>query len=410
MKLKYTTIVRFCVIVIFILLSGMNGFYMVDVPGVTNYDFRFTFLIGAALAFGLLKSSPIGIGSMSRGFRRYCLAITLSIGLLAMYTYFTYPRQSLNLTLRVVSQYLLVFWAVPIYYLMKYDRTEYKIIEIVNLVSTVWCLLLLLQSGFYVATGSSLFSFVDSATSGIRDGNLRISSGCFANFSLLYCFWSIYSTNSKRKIYHTICMAVLLLSNLFVLQSRAHTAIIVVSMCVIVLLDENRGLKFIRKIIVVGGLIGAAFATNIVQTFLEDVFTRYEISVTARTYAYGYYWNVFKNNPLFGFGLLKDQVSYGNIYSGPMRLAFVDDVGFVGHMAILGVFSFVIILGCYKHLFSLYRSIRKVDKSQIILMASIMVYLLGTSFTLIIFDQARICLLPIIIAMFEYQAARYYIR
>ena len=58
---------------------------------------------------------------MSHEYRKYLMLSILSVMALAFFTTVKYPSQALQLTARVISQYLLIVWAVPIFYIMKKD-------------------------------------------------------------------------------------------------------------------------------------------------------------------------------------------------------------------------------------------------------------------------------------------------
>ena len=150
-----------------------------------------------------------------------------------------------------------------------------------------------------------------------------------------------------------------------------------------------------------------AILSDFIQNYVVAIFTKYEISVTARTYAYDYFWSVFKSNPIFGFGFVKSSEAYGTVLHGPLGLAYTDDVGFVGQLAVLGIFSLVIVLGIYTMLMKQIVKIRKKTGCWDCLLVGIYAYLISSSITLIVFDQQRICLLPIIVALFEFRMSQY---
>lgn len=401
LKVKRSTLIRWVTIIVFFFLAASNGYNLISIRGLTGYDFVGVFLIGAVISYLILNSPEKTIGTLSKGFTSYYRLTTVSICVLAVYTIITYRSQPLYLTLRVVSQYLLVIWAVPIYYIMRKDGSIKRVMEIVNVLAVVWCGLLLLQSFYFNRTGGSLFAFVESSVSGIRNDNLRISTGCLSNVALIYCFWQILNNKFRRNIYHIFCFIIQLAALLNVMQSRAYTVAISITFCVMILFDGNNQRKLARKLVLVALIASIAIGTDFIQSYFNDVFTKYEISVTARTYGYAYYWSVFLRNPVFGFGLLKDQANYGSIYSGPLRMAYIDDVGIVGQVAMLGSFCIVIVIGMYLLLFKTYFKSKKIHGKNTLLIG-ILTYLLATPATLMVFDQQRVCALAIIVAIFEF--------
>ncbi len=407
MKIKKSTVVRIVTYILFFFMSGYSCFYLCSVSGITNNDYRFTCLIGFFLLLWLRKDKGKSIWSMSHEYRKYLMLSILSVMVLAFFTTVKYPSQALQLTARVISQYLLIVWAVPIFYIMKKDGTEYKILDLVCAISVVWCGLILLQSFYYSYTGGTLFVFIGRMSLGIRNENLRITVGPFANFAIIYCFWKLYFGKIRRNILYLISLTILLLANIFVQQSRAGTIVIVITVIVMILMEKNSAYSILRKGAIITGIVLFAILSDFIQNYVVAIFTKYEISVTARTYAYDYFWSVFKSNPIFGFGFVKSSEAYGTVLHGPLGLAYTDDVGFVGQLAVLGIFSLVIVLGIYTMLMKQIVKIRKKTGCWDCLLVGIYAYLISSSITLIVFDQQRICLLPIIVALFEFRMSQY---
>lgn len=399
--IKRSTVIRWITIIVFLFLGASNAYNLVSIKGLTGYDYNLTFPIGLILAFSLHNSHRRKDWTLSKEFRTYYVWNVISIATLVVYTIMTYSQQSLYLTFRVASQYLLVIWAVPIYYLMRIDNTEAKIMESVNLLAVIWCSLLLVHSIYYNTTGGVLFDFIDSASSGLRNEHLRVSTGCLTNVSLIYCFWKMLSNEPKRKKYHMCCFAIMVAALIYVMQSRAYTVAMSIVLIVMIIFDRNSLRNFTRKTVLVLVIVAIAFGTDFIQSYFHDIFTRYEISVTARTYGYSYYWNVFLKNPVFGFGLLKDQEHYSLIYSGSLGLAFMDDVGIVGQLAELGIFCLLIVVGMYLYLIKTYWKFKKTNGTNTFLLG-LLTYLIATSATLIVFDQQRVCIVALAAALFEF--------
>lgn len=404
MKIKKVLVIKLAVYILLFLLSAYSCFYLYSILGFTNNDYRLTCLVGFFLLLWLRRNKVFGISSMSCGYKMYLQLTVLSVAILACFTFIKYSSQSFQLTLRVVSQYLLVVWAVPIFYTMNKDDTEFQVLNVVCMISIIWCGLVLLQSIYYNNTGRVLFEFVNQMTSGMRDNRLRISVGPFANFSIIYCFWKVYFGKIRHNFLYMMSLAVLIATNIFVQQSRAATIIIAITIITMVLMETNKAYPVVKKVIIIIGIVFFAILSDFISTYILNVFTKYEISVTARTYAYDYFWNVFKSNPLFGFGFVKSPDAYNSILHGPLGIASTDDVGFAGQIAVLGIFAIVIVLGIYTVLFKHIMTIKKYTGQWDCLLIGIYVYLISSSFTLIIFDQQRVCLLPIVIALFEFRS------
>lgn len=403
LKIKLSTIIKFSVVIFF--LCGYNFFYLISFPGFTNNDFRYLCLLGIFTAAALYLgkgNSLIGTQTPGRGLNYYVILTIISLGCLTIFTVLTYPRQGFRFTFWMICNYLMVIWAYPIYFLMIRDKTEIKELDIVTFISLIWSVLVLFQSLFHMLTGNMLFSFLDGAYVGIRDDRIRMSIGPFVDFSVIYCFWVLYFKKyPKRKLYHLISLIILFLAVVMVQQSRATLIAIFVSVIAMILFDTNRGYRWIKKVGICIVLLLILTMTDYIQSFFTSMFTEYQVSVTARVYATDYFWSVFENNPIFGFGLLKSP-EYNYIRNGSLGIASTDDVGIIGQFAYLGIFALIIVIGLYIYLIRLIWLVRKRTGEFNCLMVGAMAYLLFTSTTLIVFDQQRICLLPIIVALFEY--------
>ena len=146
------------------------------------------------------------------------------------------------------------------------------------------------------------------------------------------------------------------------------------------------------------------FTSDVVWNFISSFSPTGEQSgsTIARLYAWEYYFNKFLANPLFGFAWPGDE-SYYNVAHGALGVAYLSDVGFVGLMAELGLFSIPFyIVPLARMGYILYKiGIRNAVKKYMFLVV-LFLYLIGSSITLIITDAGRALAFPFIIALFEF--------
>ncbi len=410
MKLRNSTIVKACFV--FFVLSSYSMFYLIKIPGVTHYNYSITAAVGIGLSLIMLFSKQeYTWNKISTLYRIYLLSTVVSVLFLSFFTIVRYNGQPLTDTFRVMGQYLLVIWAIPIVYLFNNSKSEYPVLDIINLVSLIWCIMAIAHAIYYRMSGGILFQNIEEVNTGVRNELSRIPVGSFANFSILYSFYRFYSAKDGNKLFFLVSMLILGAANIFVLQSRAATVAVVLSIAAMFFFDNTKKYSFYFKLIVicVGGLF--IVFTGVIQKYLETEYHKYNISVYAREYAFNYYFSIFLKNPLVGFGFVKS-IGYESIIRGPRGIASIDDVGFVGQLAVLGIFAVAIIVLAYFYLFKQVLEVKKFSGSFNPLMIGVLVYILATSITFIVFDQQRIALLPVAIALFEFytQKARDAIR
>ena len=339
---------------------------------------------------------------------KYGFTVFIIFLLFAFYTIQSYPNQKLADTFRYGGRFLYPLYAIGFLYIFERDEGPSRWLSIINKLCFLWYLYIILQAFFYSVTGSLLFDFA-SYFSGddvnVRDSGLRVGLGTFGNIMLIYNLIHALGASKQNISVFSIVQSILgIYCIIFVQQTRA--TILLMSLCIAFILFFRGGTTFqnILKPLFVLGIGILLFTSDVVWNFISSFSPTGEQSgsTIARLYAWEYYFNKFLANPLFGFAWPGDE-SYYNVAHGALGVAYLSDVGFVGLMAELGLFSIPFyIVPLARMGYILYKiGIRNAVKKYMFLVV-LFLYLIGSSITLIITDAGRALAFPFIIALFEF--------
>lgn len=349
---------------------------------------------------GLIKYN----GFINRYATVYVIAIVFVMGM----TCALYSGTSLKSSFTTGCYYYITLMYAPILISMKDDDSIHRILKIMNIFSFVWYTIVIVQSLLYTANGNIFIQYLLSQSQAgadnlVRNSMIRISLVPFGNLMILYNAYRIIAEKRVKKTFSLVNLVMGLCCLLCVQQTRAMTAIIMACMAVLLVFSGKSINLKLRNILiliaVVIAVVNSGALDNYINTFFSEEFSG---SSNAREYAIGYYGSVFLNNPIIGFGFVNSSI-YDSLIHGVRGTAYIDDVGLWGQMARLGIVFFIIVVPLLirmcKITWFLYR--RKNTTAPFFLVA--LIYLVSTSFTLIILDTNRIMLLPFIIALFEFE-------
>lgn len=401
--------IEIVVVVLFALAVDYEFFYLFPYSGMMRTLFRdskylLVGTLGVCVAIYILYGRSSLIAGYKKRMQKYTIFIVMMFVIVAAFTILAYPSQKIADTFRTGGRFLYPIYAIPIIWIFERDGGTKKFLCVINCIAVGWSLLSVAQSTFYARTGTLLFSFMEYFGSdvNIRNGNLRISSLAFGSIMMLYNFIRFYTRQVKgwKRLLTFLEFAVGLYCVIVIQQTRAMMLVCFVCLALVLLIyGKTLQKKFIGFFIVL--FIGVFFAST---SYVSDFFSTfssadYEGSSIARNYAIRYFGDVFLNNPLVGFGWAFNS----SITHGPMGIAYTSDVGIVGMLAEIGLFTipFYIVPIIRMTMIIKQYGLRKMMHDNLFLLILI-VYLLGTTATLIITDRGRCFGFPLIIALFEY--------
>ena len=322
-----------------------------------------------------------------------------------------YPSQSFIQTFSGEAGQYSILLVLLIYPLMKISNQKKGIkwiFNLMNVFSAVLYVLVLTQFVIYNIDGFIFLPYYSNTTELLTlKGTLRISLSWFGNFMIIYNFYMFYRDKQKSSsgvMIHVFLFVLGLISCLFVERVRGVTWVITLCIIYIALSNRNTTRGLWKKIVAIITVAIGVFGTDIVSNFISSMslYAERGYSTAARLYAIEYYWNVFKSNPLFGFGLADGSIYYSLVHGNGN--ASISDVGIFGQMAKYGIFVIPM------YVYPLVRAIVKIYKirnSKVIkdfpLYFSLTLYILFTSITYIVTcSQNLIILWPVFLVVTEY--------
>ena len=343
--------------------------------------------------------------------RKICIVTIIIFAGFFVLSKLKYPGQSFMQTFSGETGQYTILFVLLIYPLIKISNQKGGIkwiFSVMNVLSAVLYVLVLAQFFIYNLNGSVFLPYYsNSAELLILRGTLRISLSWFGNFMIVYNFYMFYRDRQKTStagVLHVLLFILGLIDCLLVERVRGVTWVITACIIFIALSDRNTTRGFWKKIVALVVVAIGVFGTDVVSNFVSSMSTYAErgYSTTARLYGIEYYWNVFKGNPLFGFGFADGSTYYSLVHGNGM--ASISDVGIFGQMAKYGVFVIPI------YVYPLIRAIVKIyqiRKSKVIkdfpLYFSLALYILLTSVTyIVICSQSLIILWPVFLVVTEY--------
>ena len=360
---------------------------------------------------GLLVCIAFCNGTLKQMYKRLNFAFLIGIvvpvcyAIIFLYTAIAFPEQGFNSTVLMSYQYVAVLLVYPLgCYLLMTDNVK-KIFDIMNVVAGIWYFLVLAQKILYETSGYVILTgLVQGSSLATRNSNLRISLMLFGNIMIIYNFYQLYSKHNKQKILNLVLLVVGLYELIVVQQTRAYSIVVFVALFMIVLLDKNTKKGFSRKLLMFGIIVLILLQTNAVSNMFESfsLSGEYSYSTEARLYAWNYYWTYFLEHPIFGMGFVSD-VEYYSVVHGSLGIAYHSDVGFVGQLSRWGIFIIpVYVIPIARQCFITFKMWKRKEEDFILYIA-IMLYILGTSITLIMLARNLIILYPVSIILFEYK-------
>ena len=229
--------------------------------------------------------------------------------------------------------------------------------------------------------------------------------------SMLYAFIRLFwckQPSFRSVVFFTLVLILGAVSLVYVNQSRVGIIAVFAACFLPLIACKMGGSSSIKKLLICLVVAFVLIETGYVSTLLDSFFGSnaggsYEGSSLARNYATMHYLSEFIKNPIFGFGFILGDSSFSYIVNGSAGIAYTSDVGFVGQMGIWGllfVISYLLIVG--RMVFIIAKGWKVQTSEHRAMMLSIIIYILATTPTLIMFDSARIMICPLALAVFEF--------
>lgn len=419
---KGTTFLEY--LLYFAILTDMCFFYILPLPGmiasnVTLWAKFGVFAVVVLICFYLLIKKGRSIGNV----QITPLGIILSILVLSsiietIFTFVSYASIDLLAPIKQGCYYSIPILALGFLSAFK-QRGDYR--QLMNGISCLCLIFMVVYVGtaaIYNFTGKMLVPDLlygggkAEIVNYYRGSGVRLYAiASLLPISMLYAFIRIFwgkQLSFRSIVFFTLVLVLGAVSLVYVNQSRVGIIAVFAACFLPLIACKMGGSSSIKKLLICLVVAFVLIETGYVSTLLDSFFGSnaggsYEGSSLARNYATMHYLSEFIKNPIFGFGFISGDSSFSNIVNGSAGIAYTSDVGFVGQMGnwgLLFVISYLLIVG--RMVFIIAKSWKVQTPEHRAMMLSIIVYILATTPTLIMFDSARIMICPLALAVFEF--------
>ncbi len=405
-KISFITIIVL-IYTIYILLD-YHFFYMVDYWPIFKGN-SLCFLISiTGMLIWLIANIKRGkyIPQKIRWMNILCFAALIDWMMLCFFSIVKYSSQPASVTIVQHISLLYIIWTIPIYYCLQKGKGIKGLFSIINVICAIWYLLLIIQ--FFAWIGGKHLIFYENAIPTIktRGHGIRLGLGSFGNIAILYNFDKIFKASYlKEKIKHMILVSIGLFCLVFVQQTRSLLAIVLLCVAFNLFLNSKKFSAKIGAAILVLVFISILTYSGAIGRFM---FSFSDLSAESygkkiRVEEIKYYLECFINNPIFGNGFTNYQFYPMVEYKQIVPYSFYySDVGIFGLLAEIGMGTI------FFYLIPVVRSIKigkkayKTNKNKYSFFITFSVYIILTSFTLIVTDTFRAISYPVYLAFALY--------
>lgn len=342
-------------------------------------------------------------------FKYYWICAILWI-VIVIYSTIIYPAQPFSKTIGAHASLMYIGFAIPCLSLFYMQKGIDGLFKLINIIVFVWQILLVYQFFVWAYSGTFIFDFesIFSQQIRIRNYGLRIPLKSLGHLALLYNFDCFVNRRKKgiSKYFSIIQIILGIFCLIFVQQTRAFILIDFLAIAVIAICGAKRMTKkfviFTVFIAVIGYFISNHILTEFFNSFMISASNNQSLGTSIRLDAIKYYLQRFFDTCFLGNGFSSD-LYYPAVHHGASGDFFYNDVGIFGLIGEIGLAAVVFYgLPLWYATKTLIIVLRKGLRYEYTLYISIVVYMIGTSFTLILTDQERATAFPIVIAVIEY--------
>ncbi|MGP6146516.1 O-antigen ligase family protein [Jeotgalibaca sp. A122] len=411
MKFKKMNLTLSQIMVLGALIIELQFFYIFPLPKIfwignnsDNKTYILIILYMALLLMLLKKSFKIKITKKNKFLAIY-LIIQIILSILLMYRSMKIYNQS-AFDLLMAADYLMMPVTACVFIKAMKDKVGFE-----KMMSIVFSMLLFIQIIIFLQGVSysliGVIPFKGMSSTGLprfRYGRIRAEWSSINFIGFTYSVSELWhhhkEITSKKKVYWMLGLSAI---NLIVFcQTRAILIASLLSCMAMLVLSSSRSKKkwmmMIVAVVCSVLLISGGALSNFISSF--DINGDLGGSTSVRLHEIEYYWMAFKNNPIFGLGLVRPirpdlKLVYGGLAGGTPT-----DVGLLGLAAetgLIGILLFVILLLRFFYI------IKKIWKKSTysLFLVGIISYIVATLPSLIVTNITRIVALPLCIAIFE---------
>lgn len=403
---KVNIITIICFIFFVLILLDYKIFYLISYPAILqgNSMQAIFAIIGAILSIGMYTKYKSLNPSLFSKCLRFYFACVCSWIFLVLYSSIKYPKQPFLVT--AIGHVGLLYVGLIIPALVVFQKRGNKLFEIANYIVFVWYVLLLIQSIVYLKSGTLIFSEELYSNIRTRSHGIRIGLGSFGNVMILYNVNQVFNCylTKRKKIFSELQIILGITCLIFVQQTRAFVAIVLLTSVMILFLGARKtSKKLYWSSIAITGFVWSLYnglLSKFFNSFSFDISNSERYGTIIRLEAITYYIKCFFNTLFLGNGFSNykyyPSVQYGTSSQYQYYYSDVGIFGLIGEIGIFALLFYIIpLIGMCKLAFKIL--INKLQKKYAFFLG-LVVYLVTTSVTLIITDEFRIAFYPIALA------------
>lgn len=414
MKIKVSTIL---IIIFAVNTIALHHFYYIISfpPIIDNLLSKYALsiingILGLVIGIGCLSCYKDITKPIKKRLTYYYFLFCLAYILMLIYTMIKYPEQSVLTSIKFSASFLSVF-LIPLYYVLFRKRDGFSILDFISFISFAWNLMIIIQVFFHSMTGVFALDFGSYFTKAVyeRVYGVRIRMGVFGHFSLVYSFVMLYNKEliGRKKIFNIIQIAVGLVVLVFVEQSRLWMAVVALCIAVQILSSGKSTKTRLKELLLLSiafiFLFSTGFLSSLISGFIALEAQEGYASSTGRLYGLRYYLDCIGQNPILGNGFVSGEAvpAYFAVEHGPLGIAYYSDLAIIGLFAETGLLSIIFYIIPVCNLVKQYLKIKKtkkLDRTEVQILLSMVVYLVLTSFTSLITNFGSEALFPMILA------------
>ena len=349
MKVRKTTIIFYLSCILFF-LSSTNILYLFPLSGIfsgtsNNTLSSITGLFIFAMSIFYVKGKKYYVGKFSNSI----ILFFIIFGVTSIHSIYSTGFSSKQVLINLLAGYLILLMYYPLMNFLSDEDRYKKFILVGELFYDSLGVLFLIQyfllgrSGIYILKISEL----------VADGQYMRVYGVFEGFVRIFILMighEIFKNKKAKNKFHIFSLILLLVSVLLIDQSRYY----IISLILCLLIDYlyiNKGKISVSKLLF--SLVIIPVAMVVLVKFASSISNSVAVNdggyTNARMGGYAYYWELFRNNMLFGIGAANPDkwTPVWYLERGPQGIYHLSDVGIVGTLTMFGIlilFWFIYIL------------------------------------------------------------------
>ena len=338
---------------------------------------------------------------------KYFVIIVLFLLSQFLYTMIKYPAGSIRDFIQAARSYFWIILTFPIYYIITKKRDGFRrLCDMLSIIVVISLGILLLIALFYNNSNGFLFNIEEFYTLQRRNNRLRLwDLSSLEGFIALWLFYKFLYAHKKRILY-IIGLLIIIGALIYVEQTRVM--LISIFLCIFIMFISKQSKKWhelfykiLLIIVVIAGIVYIGLISDLFNSF--SVTGHRPVSTINRIDEILYSFELIKQNPIMGTGLVSYTVNNLNDNYHGYDYFEITDIGVIGLITQIGIGAFfVYIFPMIRFGYILMKTRAYHNKEPYPYLFSVFIFLIFTSGTLVVMNPQRIFAWPFCLAFFEY--------